>query len=164
MSDRVAPAPLPQNALLSRYAEREDCYTDCFAVTVPAHVDLGAYVQAFYTTWLFRLERRILSLTGHPSANADAAALAQAQTDNFAAWRVEDRTDTQLLLCDVAGATRSWLSVRHKPDTTVLMFGSAIVPRTPGAPLGLIFRLLLGFHKLYSRALLSAARRALTRP
>jgi hypothetical protein len=47
------------------------------------------------------------------------------------------------------------------PQTTRLYFGSAVVPtmnpRTGSVALGLGFTALLGFHRLYSRALLAAA-------
>ncbi|NJN00825.1 MAG: hypothetical protein HC793_04460 [Aquincola sp.] len=44
---------------------------------------------------------------------------------------------------------------------TRLFFGSAVVPRVDAQSgrrrMGVVFHALLGFHKLYSRALLSAA-------
>jgi hypothetical protein len=68
-----------------------------------------------------------------------------------------------LLMCDFQGSTRSWLMCLPGDDTrsTRLYFGSAVVPqidpRTKEKRMGLAFRLLSGFHKRYSRALLSAA-------
>jgi hypothetical protein len=69
--------------------------------------------------------------------------------------------DDQLLLCDFQGRTRSWLmsapdSTGPSPATT-LNFGSAVVPQKPHGPMGPAFRALLGFHHLYSRALLRSA-------
>jgi hypothetical protein len=40
---------------------------------------------------------------------------------------------------------------------TTLYFGSAVVPQKPHGPMGAGFRALLGFHHLYSRALLRSA-------
>ena len=66
-----------------------------------------------------------------------------------------------------AGRTRSWLMAapitgEKSPARTRLFFGSAIVPaqsaRSDESPLNGSFRALLGFHRLYSRALLSAVR------
>ena len=79
------------------------------------------------------------------------------ELDAFAAWRVEDRAEDQLLLCDLPGRTRSWLMAASEGTRTLLYFGSAIVPLSPG------YRALLGFHKLYSRVLLRAAKSRLER-
>jgi len=147
----VTVAPLPAGALLSRYADQSGCYTDCFTTELAHNVTFPAYVTAFYTTALFRLERLILRLTlRRPSSDADAAALAIGTADTFAAWSVEDRGANQLLLCDLAGRTRSWLMTApgNTPDTTQLWFGSAVVARSDGSGLGPPFTLLLGFHKL----------------
>ena len=124
------------------------------------------FVTAFYTTSVFRLERLILKwLLSKPSTDEDARRLAAGTADTFAAWTVEGRGVDQLLLCDVAGRTRSWLMVAAVASSgrtaTRLFFGSAVVPhrnrRTGRHEMGAAFRALLGFHKLYSRILLRAA-------
>ena len=68
----------------------------------------------------------------------------------------------------MTGRTRSWLMAVPQGDggpVTRLYFGSAVVPvrdrKSGRMRLGLTFTALLGFHKLYSRALLSAARERL---
>ncbi|MDO8372388.1 MAG: hypothetical protein Q7T39_10710, partial [Polaromonas sp.] len=119
-------------------------------------------------------ERLLLAwLVSKPSTDAQASQLASGTLDSFAAWSVEERCEDQLLMCDFQGRTRSWLMVvpaeGESAASTRLYFGSAVVParapragaRTPG--LGLTFRLLLGFHKLYSRALLFSAKSRLMR-
>ncbi len=153
---RLTKVPLPDHALLQRYARRDDCYTDCFVAPVAA-VDLAACITAFYTTPLFRAERLILGIVGHGSTDADVAALAAGQADRYAAWRVEDRTADQILLCDVAGRTRSWLM--HEPGQ--FYFGSAVTPPAPNQSLGWLFTTLLPFHKVYSQGLLGSAARRL---
>ena len=164
----LEPCPLPADALLSRYA-REGAYTDCYATTVPRVVTQADYVEAFYTGRLFKLERWLLArFLSRPSTDAQARELARGERTQFAAWHVEDRRADQLLLCDLAGRTRSWLmSAPLAAGGTRLYFGSVVVPvvdRTTGRPeLGAGFRLLLGFHKGYSRALLAAAWRRLMR-
>jgi len=78
---------LPPDALLRRF-DRDDGYVDCFEVDVLGSIVLGHYVEAFYTTWLFRAERTILSLAGHPSTDAEGASVvAGGQGSRFAAWR-----------------------------------------------------------------------------
>ncbi|UYV39341.1 hypothetical protein N4R57_10240 [Rhodobacteraceae bacterium D3-12] len=150
--------------MLQTYAVRPECYTDCFVTEVANTVTFADYVTAFYNTPLFKLERLILRITvKRPSTDADVIALAQGETDSFAAWTVEARADAQILLCDLSGATRSWLMLAHDDTTTRLFFGSAVVPRDGAKGMGLSFRLLLGAHKLYSRALLASASRRLHR-
>jgi hypothetical protein len=158
---RVEAVALPDNALLREYTRRGD-YTDGFAVDVPRAVSHARFVTAFYTTWLFKLERLVLTGIGKPSTDAEAAQLAAGAREQFAAWRVEARAPDQLLLCDFQGNTRSWLMVEPAANGTRLLFGSAVVKRGRDASGGKAltggFNALLGFHVAYSRALLAAAR------
>lgn len=164
----VAEHPLPGRALLARYGG-EHGYADCYVTTLPRRVTQAEYVAAFYTTRLFKLERWILAvLARRPSTDAQAGELARSERDLFAAWTVEDRTADQLLLADAMGGTRSWLMTEAcEGGVTRLYFGSAVVPRRRGGSaeprMGFLFHALLGFHKLYSRALLGAASKNLER-
>jgi hypothetical protein len=164
----VSRCELPQHALLREYL-RDGAYADCYAVLTAGSVSHVAFVEAFYTTGLFRLERLLLGwFASRPSTDAEAAGLAAGTRDSFAAWRVESRGPDQLMLADVTGRTRSWLMVAEgEGGGTTLYFGSAVVPagrrRTGQGTLGVAFRLLLGFHKLYARALLRAAKARLER-
>lgn len=123
-------------------------------------------MRAFYTTWIFKLERAILKwAVSRASTDLDAKRLAEGEIDRFSAWSVEDRNDNQLLMCDFQGRTRSWLMTLPAGDqdtaTTGLYFGSAVVAQSNpsgAAKMGLLFRALLGFHKIYSRILLHAAK------
>jgi hypothetical protein len=160
----VRPGALPEAALLAAYATR-DAFTDCYVVDVAGPVTQPQFVEAFYTTAVFRIERRLLAWTmSKPSTDDDARRLATGRCDTFAAWRVEARHDDQLLMCDVTGRTRSWLMTEPLADGsgTRLYFGSAVVPardpRTGSATMGRAFHALLGFHAIYSRVLLGAAR------
>lgn len=163
----IQPSPLPDNALLAIYA-RDGGYTDCYAVDVPGTISQEQYITAFYTTAVFKLERMILRFAvSKPSTDTQARQLAAGSTDDFAAWRVEQRNETQLLMCDFTGRTRSWLMTLPLPAQhgggTRLYFGSAVVPAHPGkAGLGFVFTALLGFHKIYSQTLLQAARKRLS--
>ena len=153
-------ADLPDDALLQRYRER-GAYTDCFAIDLPRHVSHAQFVEAFYTTAIFKLERLLLALlVARPSNDAQASELAGGLREQFAAWSVEARAPGQLLMCDFAGSTRSWLMAVAAPGQgaaagagTRLYFGSAVVRSRQGKA----FRALLGFHQLYSRILLRAA-------
>lgn len=125
-------------------------------------------MTAFYTTWLFRLERWILRLAvARPSTDEEAHQLARGEGEAFAAWSVEARAPGQLLMCDFTGRTRSWLMVAPAAGTTGtrLYFGSVVVPvrnpKTGETGLGPVHGPLIGFHKLYSRLLLGAAARRL---
>ena len=155
---------LPHGALLSAYRDR-GAYTDCYATEVAWAVSRAEYVEAFYTTALFKLERRILGwFAAAPSSDEEVRRLASGALDAFAAWRVEAQTSEQLLLRDTSGRTRSWLMVEPigglgPSGSTRLYFGSAVVPVAGAgtASPGIAFRALLGFHKVYSRLLLHAA-------
>jgi len=162
----VESCPIPDDVLLNNYL-REGTYTDCYVTDIRGSVSHVQYVLAFYTTRVFKLERLILKLAvSRPSTDAQAKQLATGSIDEFAAWDVEARSDNQLLMCDVQRRTRSWLMVVPMEGTggsrTRLYFGSAVVPvrnaRTGMLTLGFVFRALLGFHRVYSVVLLSAAR------
>ncbi len=146
----------PAGALIARYDGSG--YTDCFVATVPGRVTQAAYVEAFYTSWLFKLERLVLALlVAKPSSDADARALAAGEGDRFAAWTVEAREPDQILMCDFMGSTRSWLMTAPDGEATTLCFGSAIVLRRGTGRPSPGFRALTPFHRLYARALLRAA-------
>ena len=145
---------LPSDALLARYAGNSKNYTDCFVKDVAETVSLTDFMAAFYTTPLFKAERLVLKIAlRKPSTDADARAVAAGKVDAFAAWTVEDRTNTEALLCDIGGGTRSWFKVEPIEGGTRLYFGSAVTPGT-----GLLVRALTPLHKVYSRFLLSGAR------
>ncbi|MEM8685676.1 MAG: hypothetical protein AAGF72_19865 [Pseudomonadota bacterium] len=157
--------PLPTDSLLSRYSPDADDalphYTDCFNLSVGRSVSLAEFVRAFYTTYLFRAERLVLRLAGIRSADADIDAMLKGTQQSFAAWRVEDRGDAQLLMCDLNGRTRSWFMVSARGENgSDLYFGSAVIATDSDGP-PTAYRLLLGLHRLYSRLLLAAAVRSL---
>lgn len=149
---------LPDVALLRYYANRPDCYTDCYSTTLMFNVSLADFITAFYTTPIFKAERLVLRVGARTKVtDADVVALADGKTEEFAVWTVEDRTATQILLEDKSGSTRSWLMVASQGTGTKLYFGSALVPAVEDGPLPLLARLMILPHKLYSRKLLSAA-------
>jgi len=165
----VTRCEIPANTLLAGYV-RAGTYADCYVTQVERPVSHSEFVEAFYTTALFKVERLILRwLVARPSSDLDAKRLAGEGAETFAAWKVESRAKDQLLLADFSGRTRSWLMVAPAETGagTRLYFGSAVVPRlragSAPASLGWSFTSLLGFHTLYSRALLGAARRSLAR-
>ena len=162
---------LPAGALLNRYSG-SGAFADCYVTELANTVSHAEFVEAFYTTSVFKLERWILRLlVSRASTDDQASQLARGTLDSFAAWSVEGRAPDQLLLSDFTGRTKSWLMVTADADNelqgTRLFFGSAVAPvRNPNtgrAGLGFVFNALLGFHKLYSQVLLSAARSRLSR-
>jgi hypothetical protein len=164
-------SPLPDRALLAKYTVA-GAYTDCYTTEVARPVSHAEFVEAFYTSRVFKLERFLLRwLVSKPSTDLQARQLATGELNAFSAWMVEDRIANQLLMCDYRGITRSWLMVapsrRDGSATTRLYFGSAVVPVVHEASgrkrMGFVFRALLGFHKLYSRVLLRSALSRLSR-
>lgn len=163
--------PLPRSALLERYdpaiaPDAHGGYVDSFSRTVTGDVSLADFVYAFYTSPVFRVERWILAALKLPANDQQAFAVSRGAADKFAAWSVEQRSESELLMCDVRGHTRSWFRVERVPSGTRLFFGSAIVPidrDRHGSPiLGRGYRLLLGFHRLYSKIILNSAARRLS--
>ena len=157
---------LPPGALLRRYQD-SGAYADCYTIEVPRRVSHAEYVEAFYTTFVFKTERVLLSwLVSKPSTDTQAARLARGEVDSFAAWTVEARAAEQLLMADYVGRTKSWLMIAASGDAaTRLYFGSAVVPvhDESGQPrMGRSYSALLGFHKLYSRVLLQATAAKIT--
>lgn len=167
----VESCPLPPGSLLDQ-CRSGGAYADCYVAEVGGTLSLAQFIAAFYTTWVFRLERVILRwLASRPSTDSEARMLASGEIDAFAAWRVEDRREHEILLADFTGRTRSWLKTEPTPGAgsgtggkdprTRLYFGSAVIPvrdAATGRPaLGRRFSALLAFHKLYSRILLRAA-------
>lgn len=158
-------AVLPQS-LLAKYS-LDGMYADSYWTEIQGQISLAVYVFAFYTTSLFKLEQFILTYTARrPSNDTQAKELADGTRNEFAAWTVESRNDNELLMRDMFGRTRSWFMVNHlgaeDDKRTQLYFGSAVVPEkdqeTGKTSLGLVFRALLGFHKIYSVFLLYSAK------
>lgn len=154
--------------MLARYDGADTGYTDCYTAETSVPVQLAEYIEAFYTSPIFKIERWILSvLLAKRSSDSHARELGLGNRESFSAWHVEDRDAKQILLSDFRGQTRSWLMVESLRETksTRLYFGSAVIfpTRASGQTTGpsLAFRMLLGFHKIYSKALLSSALRAL---
>jgi len=168
----IQPGELPQEALLNKY-KQEGAYTDCYFMDVHHPISHAEYVEAFYTTAVFKVERLILSfIASKPSSDLQAKQLASGEVTNFSAWNVEGRTANQLLLCDFLGRTRSWLmsviTEGNSSTTTRLYFGSAVVPKKNSASgrvsFGFAFHALNGFHHLYTRTLMRSALSQLSGP
>ena len=162
----IKAGPAPAGSLLQAYQQPEH-YTDAYSVRLDGAFTFADYVTAFYCSPRFRPERWLLGLW--PSMRAGdghARALAAGQRDAFAAWLVEARRASELLLVDRSGRTRSWLmaSPTQSPKgerQTVLYFGSAVCDVAERPPAW--FRLLRGFHIAYSKRLLASAVRTLPR-
>ena len=167
----VQPCEVPANSLLRAYKNSAG-FADCYVAEVPGTVTQAAFIVAFYTSPLFKIERTILQyLASRPATDDDAKQLASGRAKTFSAWCVEIQSPSELLLADFTGRTRSWLMAApaagpDQPPRTRLYFGSAVVPRaragsqTPN--MGWLFHALLGFHRIYSRLLLLSASRGLS--
>ena len=168
---------LPSESLLMRYcpghrSSYKTGYCDCYTVTVGGIVEFEEYICQFYSTSIFKAERWILGFFANlPSNDHELKLLAAGTSNRFAAWSVEQRLPDQLLLCDASGRTRSWLMCTNVKENNInqtrLLFGSAILPVTDPHTRIRIYQILyitlLGFHKFYSRVLLSSARNKILR-
>lgn len=168
----VLPCEIPPNSSLRKY-EDGGGFADCYVTDVLGTVSQAAFIEAFYASPLFKVERTMLRyLTSKPATDADAHQLALGLVSKFSAWRVETQSSSELLLTDITGRTRSWLmalpiTAPESLPRTRLYFGSAVVPRPSTgrrkAGMGWLFHALLGFHRQYSRLLLRAASRRVQR-
>jgi hypothetical protein len=162
----------PAHSQLIAFRER-GAFTDCYFADVNRHLTHAEFIETFYTTRLFKLERFIIRVFAWKrSTDRQARELALGERDHFAVWKVESRAANEILLADQSGRTRSWLMAEpHATANAVaftrLYFGSALIPRidrrTGEQRFGLLFTALLGFHRAYSRALLRAAASQLSR-
>ena len=163
MSILIIKTTLPSGALPEKYAGLPGHHTDCYETEVEGAVTLPQFVEAFYTGALFRVERMILKYTvKRPSTDADVHAIAHGQASRFAAWDIEARTDTQLLMNDLTGSTKSWFMVEPLDGgSTRLRFGSVVTPNPDTGQLPRLVKPLMRFHDLYSKLLLKGAVRRL---
>ena len=152
---QIEEVPPPPQSLIAPFAVAEGHYADAFVTSATQGVAFAEYVEAFYTTRLFKLERLVLSLIGARSTDAEARELAKGLRERFAAWDVAGRGEDEILMRQRGGPTKSWLALREGK----LWFGSVVVPveRRGRLTLGPVFHSLVGAHKVYSRLLLSAA-------
>ncbi len=166
---RIATCELPDNGLTKTYLAK-GAHTDCYYIDIAAKVTLAQYLQAFYNTPVFSVEKTLLTTFAKKHIrNNDINVLADGNCDSFSIWTVEQRTDNQILLCEFTQSTRSWLMVDYlgtaEQPITRLYFGSVVVPKivSPSgkSTFGILFYAFAGFHKLYSRALLKSAFNAL---
>ena len=159
---------LPTGAFLQAYASG-GAYTDCYVIELSRMVTQDEFVEAFYTSSVFKVERWPLAkFLSRPSTDADAHCLAVRSAGTFSAWSVEKRESNQILLA--AGRTRSWLMAEPSQSSstgTKLYFGSAVLPRRARggqvSRMGWQFRVLVGVHMAYSRVLLASACRKLAK-
>ncbi len=159
---------VPEHSFLAS-CQTSGAVTDCYTITVPGNLGLAEFIEAFYTTRLFKTERWLLAkILACPSSDSQVRDLAYSAAKRFSAWRVEQRSDHEILLA--FGQTRSWLYVESLAEilkngeapATRLYFGSAVFPARDGGKFGFLFHALGGFHHLYSRCLLAAAAKRLT--
>lgn len=164
---KVAADLLPEDAISRVYSD-QGRYVDCFSVTVTADISFARFLEAFYTSRIFKLERFILAcLVRKPSTDQQARQLAVGDISQFAAWTEEARTENQIIMCDYQQLTRSWLMTRRDEESTTLYFGTIIVPtaraETQGKQMGPLFSITLWAHLLYSKVLLRSAVAKLSR-
>jgi hypothetical protein len=111
----VRPHPLPAHALLTRYSDN-GAYADCFVADVAPGISHADYVTAFYTSWLFKLERLVLlCLVAKPSTDEQAGELARGERNDSppGRWKPANRiscwyatTRERRALVDVPGHHR----------------------------------------------------------
>jgi len=90
-ASRVVRCEIPEGSLLQRCVS-EGVFADCYCTALPVRVSHAEYVEAFYTTAVFKAERWLLKWAlSRPSSDRDAHQRAIGASHTFAAWRVEGR-------------------------------------------------------------------------
>ena len=162
----VCASELPSTVLLQNYAGPAG-YSDCYVTEVAGVVSQAAFVRAFYTTPLFRVERALLKwFASQLSTDEDIDGLASGSSNRFAAWRVGGpvrKPDSAGRLCGtysvMAHGPRQPGPAGAKYLAVFELGRSSQVEQTHGEKsMGTGFDALLDFHKLYSRSLLRQAR------
>ena len=112
----VAPCLVPKSALLQHYVDKGS-YVDCYTTDIAGPVIQAEFIEAFYTTPVFRLERLILRwAVSKPSTDDEARGLATGHADSFAAWKVEGRTGEPVVALRFPGANTTVLWVGGRPS------------------------------------------------
>ncbi|MDJ0978204.1 MAG: hypothetical protein QNI87_06690 [Erythrobacter sp.] len=157
----VKPCKVPERSLLSLYGGPKD-YRDCYYKDVPGEVSLSVFVESFYTSKAFLPERLLLGLITRRASNEHARAVARGISDRFAAWRVVERDDDEILLESADTNTASWFGAEPIEDGTRPSSGSAAVGHTRlyfGSWVGNLdesrWKKFQGAHVWYSKALLA---------
>ena len=145
----VRRAEVPASSLIARYLSDPASHVDAYVTTGDA--TLEQFVRVFFSTPTFRSERHLLGLGGKVSSDQQVDDLASGVGSAMAAWVVEDRNETELLLTVPGSPIRTWLAVGRAE----LWFGSAIVAE--GGKVPFLAKALMPFHHVYSRTLLRAA-------
>ena len=103
-------------------------------------------------------------LVSRPSTDDGARLLSRNEIHEFAAWKEQSRGDNQLVMMDFRQQTCSWFMLVPQENGSLLYFGTAVMRNresSSGMEMPWIHRCLLGFHRLYSSALLQATARRL---
>lgn len=162
---KVSRTRVPKNTLLKTYEAMEGSEADCFQVDVEGRPDIQRFIRIFFDTWVFRLERRVLSLMGVDYATTDdVIALAKGRQSSLAAWTTLERNANEIILAFDKPTGRTWLQVSTSDEgaeTTRLSFGSALLPKRHSSKskpaIGKLLKASLPIHRLYARILLAAA-------
>jgi len=134
LNQRVQRIPVPRTSLLiQKSKERGDNVTDTFVMTLPPHIQnktdspvlLTNYVRSFYSSTLFEyLERPVLkNVFTVPEPVVET--LPFQKGDQYLAFIVEERTDTEILLkwnCFGMWGS-SWYAI--SPDHSQILFGTS---------------------------------------
>lgn len=158
----ISSRAVPEDSLLHAATQHPGAYADCFEAAVPLNATVEAafarFVFVFFDTWVFRAELKILRFAGKaPPDQCDRLSLAKGQTDRIAAWIVEARTPTEVLLRVPETPIRTWLALDAYGDTAHLRFGSGIMPMEGKDAPHWGFRSTIWAHRAYSKLLLRAA-------
>ncbi len=158
----VEKTAIPLDSFMSAYKQIDGCSADAFRGYLEFPVTLEALITAFFGSPIFTLERLLLKSIGQANTSrSDITGLAAGTQEKFAAWKVEDRNESEVILKVGSSPIRSWLMARPDGDgKTAIYFGSAVLPQTTNRnskpQVGSSFRFFMGVHNFYSCLLLKS--------
>jgi hypothetical protein len=89
----IRESQIPDSSYLDGY-RLGGAYVDCYVANIDRAVSQSEYVEAFYTTALFKIERHILGIAeSKRSTDAETRKLATGESNAFSAWRVDKRSE-----------------------------------------------------------------------
>jgi hypothetical protein len=163
VSDSAVPSPVDAPTLKSLLEHDPPLHVDVCQVDVPSRVSAREFARAFFTSPVFRLERKLLDIVGIGRSVSDDEINDMEfkmgdRVNGFAVVDAVERPDIsdEVLFCwNPEAQGHSWLQAKPWTDAgdgTTLKFGS-VVNLEGGSH---VIKLMLPFHLMYAKIVLAA--------
>jgi hypothetical protein len=159
------PSPADAPALKPLLDHARPLHIDVCQVHVPSNVSARQFARAFFTSPVFRVERRILQAFGAGSSVSDEEIKRMdfVVGDRVAIFEVVDcqlsHTEEILLCWNPSSLGHSWMEAKPSTDTeggTTLSFGSVLDVKQRS-----LDKMFIPFHLMYAKIVLASAHQQL---